>query len=46
MEFVLLRYNNVPFKFDINDVNTITAEDGLIIIRMSDNTSVCGYCIK
>lgn len=46
MKFKLIRYNQEPIKFDITKIISITANGGLIYVKMTDYITYTGYMIK
>lgn len=46
MNYKLLRYNNTPIEFDITKIVSITANGGLIYVKMTDYVTHTGYMIK
>lgn len=45
MKFKLLRYNNEHVIFNINDIISITANGGLVYVKMTDYVTHTGHCI-
>jgi len=46
MEYLLIRYNQEPIRFDITKIISISANGGLIYVKMTDYITHTGYMIK
>ena len=46
MKFKLIRYNQEPIEFDITKIISISANGGLIYVKMTDYITHTGYMIK
>lgn len=46
MKYLLIRYNNVPIKFDMEQVSTIYSESNLIRVNLNNDKTYIGYMIK
>ena len=45
MKFKLIRYNNTPIEFDITKIINITANGGLLYVKVTDYVTHSGYMI-
>ena len=46
MEYLLIRYNNEPIRFDMSKIISISANGGLLYVKMTDYITHTGYMIK
>lgn len=46
MEYLLIRYNKEPIRFDITKIISISANGSLVYVKMTDYITHVGYMIK
>ena len=46
MKYLLIRYNNIPIEFDMTKIISISANGGLLYVKMTDYITHTGYMIK
>lgn len=46
MKYLLIRYNNTPIEFDMTKIISISANGGLLYVKMTDYITHTGYMIK
>lgn len=46
MKYLLIRYNNTPIEFDMTKIISISANGGLLYVKMTDYIIHTGYMIK
>lgn len=43
MKFLLLRYNSTPIKIDANNIESINADNSVLVIVTKDKHTYVGY---